>query len=94
MSFLGEKELKEQIKSIIPQYRPKYIDSNKYELCLGASYCSSDSKFRVLQAEDNQIVVNPGEFYFLETYETIEMPNDMMGFISIKARACLQLDKP
>lgn len=85
MSFLGEKELKEKIKSIIPQYRPKYIDSNKYELCLGSSYCSSDSKFRVLQAEDKQIVVNPGEFYFLETYETVEMPNDMMGFISIKA---------
>lgn len=85
MSFLGEKELKEQIKLIIPQYRPKFIDSNKYELCLGASYCASDSKFRVLQAEDNQIVVNPGEFYFLETYETVEMPNDVMGFISIKA---------
>ena len=85
MSFLGEKELKEQIKSIIPQYRPKFIDSNKYELCLGASYCASDSKFRVRQAEDNQIVVNPGEFYFLETYETVEMPNDIMGFISIKA---------
>ena len=47
MSFLGEKELKEQIKLIIPQYRPKFIDSNKYELCLGASYCASDSKFRV-----------------------------------------------
>ena len=53
MSFLGEKELKEQIKLIIPQYRLNFINSNKYELCLGTFYCASDSKFRVLQAEDN-----------------------------------------
>ncbi len=51
MSFLGEKELKEQIKSIIPQYRPKFIDSNKYELCEPPRDCR---RLNFLREYDNE----------------------------------------
>ena len=86
MSFLGERELKSRAKSIISDYNEDSIKSNHYELTLGSSYCSTTTKSKVLQASDNQIVIEPGEFYFLESSETLYLPDDLMAFISIKSK--------
>ena len=88
MSFLGEQELKDrvEVEKIILDFHKDNIKSNHYELTLGQSYCSTNTKSKVLKAEDNQIVIEPGEFYFLESSETLHLPNDLMAFISIKSK--------
>ena len=86
MSFLGERELKSRARNIISGYNEDSIKSNHYELNLGQSYCSTTTKSTVLKARDNQIVIEPGEFYFLESSEILEMPNDLIAFISIKSK--------
>ncbi|MHA1177028.1 dCTP deaminase domain-containing protein [Psychrobacter faecalis] len=85
MSFLGREDLRRELKTIIPLHNKNNIDSNKYELSLGHSYSASDSKHEVLKAKNGQIIINPGQFCFLETQENIKMPNNLMAFISIKA---------
>lgn len=85
MSFLGNEELKRELRTIIPHHNKNNIDSNKYELSLGHSYSASDSKHEVLKAKNGQIIINPGQFCFLETQESIKMPSNLMAFISIKA---------
>ena len=85
MSFLGKEDLRKELKTIIPLHNKNNIDSNKYELSLGHSYSASDSKHEVLKAKNGQIIINPGQFCFLETQENIKMPNNLMAFISIKA---------
>ena len=88
MSFLGEQELKSRVKveKIILDFHEDNIKSNHYELSLGQSYCSTNTNSKVLKAEDNQIVIEPGEFYFLESSETLHIPDDLMAFISIKSK--------
>lgn len=86
MSFLGERELKSRARNIVSDYNEDSIKSNHYELNLGQSYCSTTTKSTVLKARDNQIVIEPGEFYFLESSETLEIPNDLIAFISIKSK--------
>ncbi|TXD96731.1 hypothetical protein ES754_06705 [Psychrobacter frigidicola] len=88
MSFLGEQELKDrvEVEKIILDFHEDNIKSNHYELTLGQSYCSTTTNSKVLKAEDNQIVIEPGEFYFLESSETLHIPNNLMAFISIKSK--------
>lgn len=86
MSFLGERELKSRAGNIISDYNEDSIKSNHYELTLGQSYCSTTTNSKVLQAKDNQIVIEPGEFYFLESSETLKIPDNLMAFISIKSK--------
>ena len=86
MSFLGERELKSRAGNIISDYNEDSIKSNHYELTLGQSYCSTTTNSKVLQATDNQIIIEPGEFYFLESFEILKIPSDLMAFISIKSK--------
>lgn len=86
MSFLGERELKSRAGNIISDYNVDSIKSNHYELTLGQSYCSTTTNSKVLQATDNQIIIEPGEFYFLESFESLKIPSDLMAFISIKSK--------
>lgn len=86
MSFLGERELKSRAGNIISDYNEDSIKSNHYELTLGQSYCSTTTNSKVLQAKDNQIVIEPGEFYFLESSEILKIPDNLMAFISIKSK--------
>ncbi len=86
MSFKGQNELLAILSTKVKPFDANRMDSAKYELSLGEKYYTTDNdSFKVQKASDDQIVINPGQFCFLETLETINIPDDCLGLISIKA---------
>lgn len=93
MSFWSSEKLKDvlsQGKLIEPYDKEKDKDAIKYgayELSLGSeAYLTSyeDNRKKVL-SDGEQLVIPPGQFGLLLTEEKITIPNDAIGFISIKA---------
>ncbi|MEN5059036.1 dCTP deaminase domain-containing protein [Sphingobacterium kitahiroshimense] len=69
-------------------YRPSHIKQAAYELCLGNEVYLTDDKNKTkvrLNDENNVITINPGQFALLLTDEVVNVPNNLLGFISIKA---------
>jgi dCTP deaminase len=87
------KEVGEQHKNFISNFDAKNIDCSAYTLKMGNEYFvtanSSDphrghNQRHVLDAYAS-FVIPPGQFAFLLTKETIDVPADVMAFISMKA---------
>ncbi len=91
MAFLGTEKLKELIKTkkvIEPQPDPSRVVCGAYELSLGNEVFSTDSKDRkkqFLTQPKEQVTINPGQFALLLTEEVVNIPNNKIAFISIKA---------
>jgi len=90
MSFLGDTDLKLLITrgQLIKPYKEERVQSGSYELSLGDQYYSTgeDGKLvKFLSDKNKHIVIHPGQFALLLTEEFIEIPNDKIAFISIKA---------
>lgn len=89
MSFLGSNSLKKLIKEqgLIEPYTESRIKSGSYELSLGEEVFRTDSKKgkKEILTEKEQVIIAPGQFALLLTKETIEIPENNIAFISIKA---------
>lgn len=96
MAFLGGKDLARKLtrNSIIidddglNNYLPSRIKQCSYELNLGNRVYLTDNESKIstiLDDTNDSININPGQFALLMTEETIHIPNDLLGFISIKA---------
>jgi dCTP deaminase len=85
--FLGGKELEAQLKlSLGAQFRQERIAQVGYELSLGDEIYRTSNKDGVKEdiKDNTQITIEPGQFALLLTNEVIEIPNNLIGFISIK----------
>ena len=93
MPFWTSQDLEVRLPELISDFAGERVDCNAYTLRIGAeSYVSPTD-----QALDPQSVtirqrtpgeaftIPPGQFAFLVTAETVEIPNDAMAFISMKA---------
>src|SRR5690606_12886960 len=96
MAFLGKEDLKKILceKSIILDdnnkcsYNEENLKQASYELKLGSEVYLTDNKKQVktiLTDKKGVITINPGQFALLLTEETVNIPGDLLGFISIKA---------
>lgn len=89
MSFLGGNRLQQILEqSLGDQFNEEKIKQISYELSLGGEVFLTDSdngKPEVLDDQNQYIEINPGQFALLLTDESISMPNDKLGLISIKA---------
>lgn len=96
MAFLGKKDLESILceeKIIIDDsneccYNPENLKQASYELKLGKEVYLTDNKKQVktiLTDEKAVITINPGQFALLLTEETVNIPCNLLGFISIKA---------
>lgn len=88
MAFRSTSTLTSLLKDseIISPFNPNNIKNGSYEMTLGEQVYLTDSdpkKIQVLE-KDEQIKIAPGQFALLLTEETVTMPNNMIGFISIK----------
>ena len=89
MAYLGTEKLKELINSrnvIVPNQNR--VICGAYELALGNEVFRTDSssqKKEFLDRDNEQVVINPGQFALLLTYEQVNIPIDKIAFISIKA---------
>lgn len=97
MAFLGSESLK-QLLSKSPIifddannncYDENRIEQASYALSLGVEVYRTDNKDRKIEnlTETNRTVeINPGQFALLMTKEFVNIPQDMLAFISIKAK--------
>ncbi len=64
---------------------PKSTDRVMYDMRLGAEVFVSDSETPILlNGASPFISIKPGEFAILTTHERLTLPDDMLGFISLK----------
>jgi|TARA_R100001244_G_scaffold132385_1_gene108643 dCTP deaminase len=100
MSFWSGEKLLERIKKeqLIYPFCESFVDCAACTLHLGASaYTTGDSEQRREALWQNRtpgvwslkeketVTIQPGQFGFLNTQETIKVPNNAIGFISVKA---------
>jgi dCTP deaminase len=90
MAFLGVKELLglQATANIIEPFDARRVKNGAYELSLGKEVYLTDSKtgkVEILDKDDRQIDINPGQFALLLTKEKVNIPKDKIAFISIKA---------
>lgn len=86
MSFLTSQQIISQGRTWITNFSDTKVKSSSYELSLGNEVFITNEKLRtkkVLRA-DQQICIPAGQFALLITKESLSLPNDILGFISIK----------
>jgi dCTP deaminase len=92
--FWSGETLKERLPTLSPDFKPDAIDCNAWMLTIGsriyktptAAEAKVGSHSIQTLAENASFQIPPGQFAFLETRETVKIPRDVMGFISIKAK--------
>lgn len=90
MSFWSSEKLKSELRNrhvITPYNDYSHVKHGAYELSLGSEYFTTadNAKIKTLIQDGEQISIAPGQFALLITKEKIQIPEDAMGFISIKA---------
>jgi dCTP deaminase len=97
MAYLGTELIKKLIqeKNVIKP-TPKdlsRVKSGAYELSLGNEVFRTDSKDKrkeILKNNKEQVTINPGQFALLLTEEVLNIPTNIIAFISIKAKIKLR----
>ncbi len=90
MAFLGNKAILKCIKDnkVIKPFNKTRIKNGAYELSLGGQVFLTNSKSKEIKKVEPEgiIHIEPGQFALLLTEETVKIPEDKIGFISIKAK--------
>jgi len=87
VAFLSSEHIK-RISSAIDPFDETNIKHSSYELSLGNEVYitnSPDGKKEILNDENSQVEIQPGQFALLLTKEKIKVPLDKMALISVKA---------
>ena len=92
--FWSGETLRRRLPPLITPYLPSRVDCASYLLAIGEeiyvspSDQSSDPKKVTVRklASDEAFTIPPGQFAFLLTEESVEIPPDALGFISIRAK--------
>jgi dCTP deaminase len=93
MAFWTTEKLFEVLadKKLIPQYDPNRVKVGAYELSMGSEYfvtADADGKRQTTKqclSPGEQFVIPPGQFALLITEESVNLPANVISFISIKA---------
>lgn len=70
---------------IISPFSPDHVKHSAYELSIGDGFYTTDLDGKRNLYKNEQFEIKPGQFAMLETKETINIPNMILGLISIKA---------
>ncbi|MBD2204900.1 deoxycytidine triphosphate deaminase [Calothrix sp. FACHB-1219] len=91
MSFWSSQTLNSRLRNLIAPFNPDQIQSASYELCLGEEvYISAlpdtpiKERKKIILGDKETVPIPPGQFAFLITAETIQVPKNALAFISIK----------
>jgi dCTP deaminase len=89
MSFWSSEKIKETAVKcpLVEPYDEKSVEHCAYELGLGpeAFLTSNDENKKTVLKEGEQLVIPPGQFCLLLTEESVCIPSNAIGLISIKA---------
>lgn len=82
MSFLAREYITE---AQIAPFEPRNRKQASYDLRLGPDvYVVGDPLPQILTPEEPFIILAPGQFALLTTFETITVPDDRIAFISVR----------
>ncbi|MEX0661472.1 MAG: hypothetical protein WEA58_08590 [Balneolaceae bacterium] len=86
MSFLSSAILEKRIpeENIVVNYNQDRLKYAAYELSMGNEAFVTSAEKKRSYTKGEQIVINPGQFAVLITEEILQIPNDLLAFISIK----------
>jgi dCTP deaminase len=89
MAFWNSEKIKEKVgkEKIIVPYKEEQVKHAAYELMLGPEAFVTDTSTGTKQILhlNKHLVISPGQFGLLLTDETVNIPNDTISFISIRA---------
>jgi len=85
VAFWNSDTLRERLPALITGYDEKNITTGSYQLGLGAEAYITGQKKKIQLGEKAHIVIPPGQFALLITEESIRIPPEAIGFISIKS---------
>ena len=85
MSFLSSESVKSELHSNIEPFNPKRVEHGAYEMGLGRQVFTTDKEKPRPVWPNETITVRPGQMAILLTEEELILPNNIVGFISIKA---------
>src|SRR5260370_39701355 len=91
--FLGSTAIIENEKRIFSAdtFSRECLGHSSYDLRLGAeAYIVGESVPRKLKESDPYLVLSPGQFAILTCYEKIALPEEIMGFITLRNRYKMQ----
>lgn len=94
VGFWSGETLAERLSTLITPFDEDCVDCSAYTLHMGREvYVSPNDQTEdpqsvtIRRLDDNQaFTIPPGQFGFLLTEEIVEIPDDALGFISIKAK--------
>lgn len=94
MSFWSSQTLESRLGTLIEPSNAAAIDCNAVTLHIGPEFYTTptpelpapSSHTKTLLAKGQAFTIPPGQFAFLQTEETVKVPNDAMAFISMKAK--------
>lgn len=83
--FWTTETMKERLPQLIEHYRKERVKNCSYELSLGDQvFVTGEDKAKRLIATGTQITIPPGQFANLLSEETVRIPDDALGLISMK----------
>lgn len=91
MAFLPKSEILRRGPYLLSDFEGANTKQASYDLRLGAEwFLVGDDSPRTLSLEEPYLCLHPGQFALLTTFERITMPNELIGFISVRTQYKLQ----
>lgn len=94
MPFLAQRELLAQLDNrqlIAENYAVECVRQCSYDLRLGKElYMAGESVPRFLSEEEPYVSLPPGQFAILTSHEIVDIPRNMMAFISVRSKYKLE----
>lgn len=93
MSFLPQSRLRTLGPMLFPgkAFEPSLLNQASYDLRLGEEYFLVGTESpQQLTEEEPYLCLPPGQFALLTTYENVDVPESLIGFISVRTQFKLQ----
>src|SRR6266567_3019357 len=86
MAFWSSETLEQRLPAFINPFEPTRIMHGAYELGVGPqAFITSSSSDTTVIGQGKKVVISPGQLGLLITNEVVTIPNNAIGFISIRA---------
>jgi len=96
MSFWSGEKLAQRLPSLIQTFKQNNLDCASYRLCIGEQVFATSDRFAtgapasplvsiLSTPPNNTLRIKPGQFAFLMTEEVIQVPDDAIALISMRA---------
>ncbi len=86
MAFWSSETLEQRLPAFINPFEPTRIMHGAYELGVGPqAFITSSSSDTTVIGQGKKVVIPPGQLGLLITNEVVTIPNNAIGFISIRA---------